>query len=108
MASGSGDDDEPAGDLELEGPRDGADGREQHDGGEEDPPELLGADPEEALLVAAGDEHRADPDQRQQQRHPDGGRLPGPAGLGRTEADQVAGERSARGTERVAEHVRRT
>ena len=42
-------------------------------GGEEDPAELLGAHPEEALLVAAGDEHGADPDDRQRAARPERG-----------------------------------
>ena len=87
---GDGDDHEAAGDVQPERPGDGAQRREQHHRGEEDPAELLGAHPEEALLVAAGDQHGADPDDRQREGRP--GR-----GMRRrhhlhTEPDEVAGQ----------------
>ncbi len=65
------DDDEAASDLQLEGPGDRADERQQQDRGGGDPPEHLEAHPEKALLVRVGYEHRGHPPQ-QEAGQPDG------------------------------------
>lgn len=64
--------------------------------------ELLGADPEEVLLIAAQDQHRADPDDREEEEGGPEGRERGLLTLG-PEAREVASKADRRGADDVAD-----
>ena len=84
--------------LQLERPGHRPDHRQQDHRGGEDTAELLRANPEEALLIVPGNEHRDDPHQGEQQGRPQGHARSGRVG---PETDQVSRACRQRRTQRI-------